>query len=156
MAATSLPLPLAIVLSAAPEKAPLEDPRSDASLHSADKKNSSLFFDRKIQMHGSSLELHLAHPGEVHPPNLLVLYASGDGGWFGAAVKMFEDLTQLGYPAVGFSARSYKKLLGYGDASVSVDSWVRTIRRSFVKHSVAEFNPNRAHLFSSDGGRELS
>jgi hypothetical protein len=121
MAATTLLLLLAIVLWAAPEKAPHEDHRSHASLHSADEKNSSRFFDRRIEMHGKSLELHLAHPREVHPPNLLVLYASGDGGWFGAAVKMFEDLTQLGYPAVGFSARSYMKLLGYGDAPVSVD-----------------------------------
>jgi hypothetical protein len=121
MGATSLLLSLTIVLSAAPQKTPLEDHRSDPILHPADEKNSSRLFDRRIQMHGRSLELHLAHPGEVHSSNVLVLYASGDGGWFGAAVKMFEDLTQLGYPAVGFSARAYMKLLGYGDAPVSLD-----------------------------------
>jgi len=121
MATASLLLLLAVTPSAASEKTALEDYRSDANLHLAGEKNGSRFFERKIQMHGKSLELHLAHPRDMHPPNLLVLYASGDGGWFGAAVNMFEDLTHLGYPAVGFSARSYMKLLGYGDDPVSVD-----------------------------------
>ena len=121
MATVCLLLLLAMAPSATSEKAALEGHRSDTCLHLADEKNSSRFFESKIQMHGRSLELHLASPRDTHPPDLLVLYASGDGGWFGAAVKMFEDLTNLGYPAVGFSARSYMKLLGYGDGPVSVD-----------------------------------
>jgi hypothetical protein len=121
MVTVCLLLLLAMAPSAASETVALEGHRSDAGLHLADEKNRSRFFESKIQMHGRPLELHLAYPRDTHPPDLLVLYASGDGGWFGAAVKMFEDLTYLGYPAVGFSARSYMKLLGYSDGPVSVD-----------------------------------
>jgi Bacterial virulence protein (VirJ) len=118
--ASLLPL-LGIALSAAPEKAPLEDHGSEDGSHRVDEKGLTREVERKIEMHGRSLELHLAHSQEALPPNVLLLYASGDGGWFGEAVKMFEDLTHLGYPAVGFSTRSYMKILGYGDDPVSVD-----------------------------------
>jgi len=118
VAAAFLTFP-AIALSAASEKtlptAPL------FSLHPAAEKGSPRFFKRKIELHGGSLELHLARPQESSLPDILVLYASGDGGWFGAAIKMFENLAGFGYPTVGFSARSYMKLLSYGDNPVSVD-----------------------------------
>ena len=38
-----------------------------------------------------------------------MLYASGDGGWFGAAVGMFHTIASSGYPTVGFSS---KELMG--------------------------------------------
>jgi hypothetical protein len=40
----------------------------------------------------------------------LVLYVSGDGGWFGAAVDMFHVIADSGYFAVGFSAKTFLKL----------------------------------------------
>jgi hypothetical protein len=40
----------------------------------------------------------------------LVLYASGDGGWFGAAVDMFRSIAGAGYPTVGISSRSFLRL----------------------------------------------
>src|SRR4030095_5803547 len=36
----------------------------------------------------------------------LVLYASGDGGWFGAAVDMFHVIGDAGFYAVGLSSRT--------------------------------------------------
>ena len=39
-----------------------------------------------------------------------MVYASGDGGWFGAAVDMFRQIADAGYPAVGFSSRSFLKI----------------------------------------------
>jgi fermentation-respiration switch protein FrsA (DUF1100 family) len=38
------------------------------------------------------------------------LYASGDGGWFGAAVDMFRQIAGAGYPVVGFSSRAFLKI----------------------------------------------
>ena len=40
----------------------------------------------------------------------LVLYASGDGGWFGAAVDMFHTIAAGGYPTVGLSSKALMKL----------------------------------------------
>jgi hypothetical protein len=70
-----------------------------------------------VSLHGHALTLHLASP-EAWPlgssndgvPKPLVLYASGDGGWFGAAVDMFRSIAGAGYPAVGLSARSFLRL----------------------------------------------
>ena len=39
-----------------------------------------------------------------------MLYASGDGGWFGAAVDMFRQIAGAGYFAVGFSSRAFLKI----------------------------------------------
>ena len=40
----------------------------------------------------------------------IVLYASGDGGWFGAAVDMFKQIARAGYPVVGFSSKAFLKI----------------------------------------------
>jgi len=78
-------------------------------------------FSRKIDLHGKTLKLHLNHPQEERPlSDVLILYASGDGGWFGEAVKMYAALVHLGYPSVGFSSHSYMKLLGGIAQPVSV------------------------------------
>jgi hypothetical protein len=73
-----------------------------------------------VALHGAMLTLHLADPRTGGPSALpLVLYASGDGGWFGAAVAMFRTITAGGYPAVGFSARSLLKIEQAGHAPLS-------------------------------------
>ena len=41
---------------------------------------------------------------------VVVLYASGDGGWFGAAVDMFRQIGRAGYVSVGFSSRAFLKI----------------------------------------------
>ncbi len=54
----------------------------------------------------SSLEIHLAQrrPPRANAP--LVVFASGDGGWFGATVGMFETVAAAGYPVAGISSRA--------------------------------------------------
>ena len=42
--------------------------------------------------------------------NRWVDYASGDGGWFGAAVDMFRTIAADGYPTVGISSKAFMKL----------------------------------------------
>jgi alpha-beta hydrolase superfamily lysophospholipase len=63
-----------------------------------------------LDLHGTAFELHLATPATPHRPAALVLFATGDGGWFGTAVGMFSTIAKSGYPAVGFSARSFLKI----------------------------------------------
>src|SRR5262245_44445145 len=62
-------------------------------------------------LHGKHLDLHIAAP----PPALahhdvLVVYASGDGGWFGAAVEQWRKIAQSGYATVGFSSRAFLRI----------------------------------------------
>ena len=39
-----------------------------------------------------------------------MVYASGDGGWFGAAVSMFDEIARTGYYTAGFSSRAFLKI----------------------------------------------
>lgn len=63
-----------------------------------------------VMLHGQPLELHLSAPHTPVAPGVLVLYASGDGGWFGTAVDMFRQVAAAGYFTLGFSSRSFLKL----------------------------------------------
>lgn len=63
-----------------------------------------------IPLHRSTLDLHIAIPVGPEPCRALVLFASGDGGWFGTAVGMFRALAAEGYCAVGFSARAFLRV----------------------------------------------
>ena len=52
----------------------------------------------------------MSQPRTPAAPGVAVLYASGDGGWFGAAVDMFRRIADAGYPVVGFSSRAFLKI----------------------------------------------
>jgi hypothetical protein len=68
-------------------------------------------FSAPVHVHEEVLTLHLAAPQT--PPSAstpLVLYASGDGGWFGAAVGMFRTIVSSGLPTVGFSTKAFMRL----------------------------------------------
>jgi fermentation-respiration switch protein FrsA (DUF1100 family) len=43
---------------------------------------------------------------------VLLIYATGDAGWWGKDRDIYRHLAQWGYPAVGFSAREYVHHLG--------------------------------------------
>ncbi len=65
-------------------------------------------FSGRARVHDEELTLHLASPlAPVSPSTPVVLYASGDGGWFGAAVGMFRTIAANGLPTVGFSTKSF-------------------------------------------------
>ena len=64
----------------------------------------------EVLLHGRPLTLHLAKPAVASDPNVLVLYASGDGGWFGTAVDMFHEIARAGYATAGFSARAFLRI----------------------------------------------
>lgn len=67
-------------------------------------------FTATVPLHGHALALHLATPSEPAAARALVLYASGDGGWFGAATDMFRRIARAGYYAVGFSSRAFLRI----------------------------------------------
>jgi hypothetical protein len=65
-------------------------------------------FSAQVTIHDRSLTLHLASPLTPVPASTpLVVYASGDGGWFGTAVGMFHTIASTGLPSVGFSTRAF-------------------------------------------------
>src|SRR6185369_13054942 len=75
-------------------------------------------FTSQASLHGSELTLHMAQaPAGASRP--LVVYGSGDGGWFGAAIGMFDLIVAAGYPAAGFSSRALLKIEQAGHASIS-------------------------------------
>ena len=67
-------------------------------------------FTTSVVLHGKPLELHVSAPRTPRVPDVIVLYASGDGGWFGAAVDMFRQIAEAGYPVVGFSSRAFLRI----------------------------------------------
>lgn len=56
---------------------------------------------------GARVELHVLRPIATTAPRApLVIFASGDGGWFGAAVGMFDTIAAAGYPVAGVSSKA--------------------------------------------------
>jgi len=67
-------------------------------------------FSGPFDIDGAPLTLHFAMPPHPRDGAPLVLYASGDGGWFGSAVAMFRAMAAGGFPTVGFSTRALLKI----------------------------------------------
>jgi hypothetical protein len=72
--------------------------------------SAAVFTTAAVHLPNGSLDLHFAAPATPRPGTPLVLYASGDGGWFGSAVGMFRAIAAEGYPTVGFSSRAFLRL----------------------------------------------
>ena len=77
-----------------------------AALAPRDPASTTRVFSTSVTLRGQPFELHLAEPSRPHARDILVLYASGDGGWFGAAVGMFKAIGDDGFYAVGLSSRA--------------------------------------------------
>ena len=72
-------------------------------------------------LHDEPLTLHLAAPQTpLSASTPLVLYASGDGGWFGAAVRMFHTIASSGFPTVGFSTKAFMQIEHRWSSTLSV------------------------------------
>jgi hypothetical protein len=68
-------------------------------------------FSAQVAVHDEALTLHISSlqtPLSASTP--LVLYASGDGGWFGAAVGMCRTIASSGLPTVGFSTKALMRI----------------------------------------------
>lgn len=64
-----------------------------------------------VVLHGHALTIRLSVPAGAHAGPLLV-YATGDGGWWGKDKAIFTHLADWGYSVAGFSAREYVHHLG--------------------------------------------
>ncbi|MGE0043675.1 MAG: alpha/beta fold hydrolase [Vicinamibacterales bacterium] len=84
----------------------------------ADAGRPPVFVDREMPFEQQSLTLHLGRPG-TDGGRPLVVYMTGDGGWFGRSADMFHAIVRLGYPAVGISAREYMRVERRRHAPVS-------------------------------------
>ena len=69
-------------------------------------------FSSRLRLHDE--ELTLLDPASPATPSArptpLILYASGDGGWFGAAVGMFRTIAGAGLPTVGISTKAFMRI----------------------------------------------
>ena len=72
---------------------------------------------REVTLNGFPVTLHLVRP--ITSPRLpLLIYATGDGGWRGKDLDLFNHLASWGYAIAGFSAPQYIKHLR-GDAETT-------------------------------------
>jgi hypothetical protein len=82
-----------------------------------------------IDLDGERLTLHLALPTTSDPSAPLVLYGSGDGGWFGTAVGMFRAIARSGHPAAGFSTRAFMNIEHRRDRPLNITHVVEAYGR---------------------------
>ena len=66
-----------------------------------------------ITLYHHPLELCFSKPNGLLNSVVLVVYATGDGGWRCLDQKLFEWISSWNYPVVGFSSRSYLNNLEY-------------------------------------------
>jgi len=93
-------------------------------------------FPARLTIEGRPFDLHVASPSRPIAPDVLVLYASGDGGWFGSAVDMFQQIAGDGYYAVGFSSRTFLKLQRPAGEATTVDRLVHNYQRIIAQARV--------------------
>ncbi len=64
-----------------------------------------------VRLHDHDLTLHLVI-APAHPAGPLILYTTGDGGWWGSEEELFNHMMPWGYPMAALSARDYVHHLG--------------------------------------------
>ncbi len=109
-----------------------------------------------VTLHGHALRLHLSWPTPPAPGAALLVYATGDAGWWGKDRDIFRHLETWGYPAVGFSAREYVHHLGHDTVS---SAEVGTDYRSIIAAALAALgqpSTTRALLVGKSRGAGLS
>jgi len=98
---------------------------------------SARIFSARLTLEGKPFDLHVASPSRPIAPDVLVLYASGDGGWFGSAVDMFQQIAGDGYYAVGFSSRTFLNLQRRAGEAATVDRLVDDYQRIIAQARLA-------------------
>jgi hypothetical protein len=66
----------------------------------------------QVRLHDHELTVHLSQGDRPDSP--LVVYATGDAGWFGRDKELYNVMAGWGYLMAGFSARDYVGHLGPG------------------------------------------
>ncbi len=81
--------------------------------HAASPKAAVPEWSAYMLLHRRPLEIRFAKADPVIPSNVLVIYSTGDGGWWGVDGQMFHWISSWGYPVAGVSSRAYLKNLGH-------------------------------------------
>jgi fermentation-respiration switch protein FrsA (DUF1100 family) len=98
-----------------------------------------LFESRQEEVTLSGFTLHLTCVKPVHPrsPAYLILYATGDAGWMGAAGAIVEKMAEEGFTIAAFDARELVKAAkrsghptAIADAAADVDAIIVQARRA--------------------------
>ncbi len=100
---------MAISIAAAPACALRSTLRLPADAHTT---------ERDLVLHGADVRLHLSAGANASRP--LTIYFTGDGGWSGSDLEVYERLVSWGYPVVGVSSPDYLTGLNEDDARISV------------------------------------
>lgn len=95
-----------------------------------------------VELGNNSLEVHLFKPLQPGPHDMLIIYATGDGGWIGFGKQVFDWLNQCGYPVVGFSSKAYLRTLKR--TSDTGTTTPRRLARDYQK--IIEFSGRRLGL----------
>jgi len=75
--------------------------------------------DAPVQTHGNitlyrhAMGIRFSVPAQILRPQILVIYATGDGGWGGVDDRLFGWIASSGWPIAGFSSKNYLKNLRY-------------------------------------------
>jgi pimeloyl-ACP methyl ester carboxylesterase len=112
----------------------------------------------QISIYRHPLELRISKPNAPATANVLVLYATGDGGWRGLDQELFEWICTWNYPAVGFSSKSYLKNLEYVRNTTTPNRLARDFERiiEFAAKRLELPSPTRVILVGLSRGAGLS
>jgi fermentation-respiration switch protein FrsA (DUF1100 family) len=80
--------------------------------------------EASMALNGHEFDLRLSKPAQAAAGDVLIIYATGDGGWLGLGGDVFQWLASWNYPIAGFSSRGYIHNLG-----LSSDAETTTPRR---------------------------
>jgi fermentation-respiration switch protein FrsA (DUF1100 family) len=90
-----------------------------------------------IPLGGHPLTLHLVTPKAPRSPALLVLFATGDAGWFGASGEIFDHMAERGLYVAAFDSREVVKpversgrRVEIAEAAAAVDTILVASRRA--------------------------
>jgi predicted alpha/beta hydrolase family esterase len=64
-----------------------------------------------ITLVNDPLDIRFIQPREINKETVLILFATGDGGWRKLDQEVFDWIGQQGYPVAGFSASRYLKTM---------------------------------------------
>lgn len=74
----------------------------------------------KVTVEGRSIRATYVRPAGNRHPGLLVVFCTGDGGWFGTSSALFRHLAEEGYTVAGFSAPQILRPLSRSGERASV------------------------------------
>src|SRR5262245_51608174 len=60
--------------------------------------------EQPVEVAGHKFDLRYVRPVEERHPGYLVVFATGDAGWWGTSHELFEHLAERGYLVAGFNA----------------------------------------------------